>query len=71
MVLTDSNKHVRLEVGDLLRGLADEVVHLVVGDAEVLGLGHRGSSGRIRDVKSRYEAERGGRGGRELSPEKS
>ena len=42
---TNSDEHVRLELGDLLRALADEVVHVVVRDAEVLGLlrrrGHR------------------------------
>lgn len=40
MRLTNRNEHVRLEVGDFLRRLSDEVVDLVVGDAEMLRLRH-------------------------------
>lgn len=41
--LTDSNKHVRLELGDFLRRLANEVMYLIVGDAQMLWFRHTDS----------------------------
>lgn len=38
--LTDSDEQVRLELGDFLCGLADELVYLVVRRAQMLWLGH-------------------------------
>lgn len=41
-VRTNGNEQVRLELRDLLGAATDEVVHIVVRNAEVLGLLRRG-----------------------------
>ena len=54
---TDSNEHVRLELGDFSGAVADEVVYAIVGDVVMLWLGHAGRRGSQCVVDRRREGE--------------